>query len=123
MSAKRSNEPIVWFLFGTGGFFAAFFLPIHILLYGILFPLGALHDPGYGPTFALLQNPLTRIYLFLLVTFCFFHAAHRMAVRSSAQLRRSGCSSGFPKLGTSCDCRFRSPHPIKGCGLSLFIAT
>jgi fumarate reductase subunit D len=78
MPAKRSNEPIVWFLFGVGGFFAAFFLPIHILLYGLLFPLGALHDPGYGRTLSLLENPLTRIYLFLLLGFCFFHAAHRM---------------------------------------------
>ncbi|MGA2411385.1 MAG: fumarate reductase subunit FrdD [Candidatus Binataceae bacterium] len=83
MHAKRSNEPIVWFLFGTGGFFAAFFLPIHILLYGLLFPLGALPDPGYGPTFALLHNPLTRIYLFLLVMFCLFHAAHRIRLTLS----------------------------------------
>jgi fumarate reductase subunit D len=78
MPAKRSNEPIVWFLFGVGGFFAAFFLPIHILLYGLLFPLGTLHDPGYGPTLSLLENPLTRIYLFVLLGFCLFHAAHRM---------------------------------------------
>jgi fumarate reductase subunit D len=83
MSAKRSNEPIVWFLFGVGGFFAAFFLPIHILLYGLLFPSGALHDPGYSPTLSLLQKPLTRIYLFLLLTFCLFHAAHRIRLTLS----------------------------------------
>lgn len=78
MTAKRSNEPIVWFLFGVGGFFAAFFLPIHILLYGLLFPLHVLRDPGYGPTLSLLEHPLTRIYLFLLLAFCLFHAAHRI---------------------------------------------
>ena len=42
------------------------------------FRCGALHDPGYGPTLALLENPLTRIYLFVLLAFCLFHAAHRM---------------------------------------------
>ncbi|HTT77183.1 MAG TPA: fumarate reductase subunit FrdD [Candidatus Binataceae bacterium] len=83
MSAKRSNEPIVWFLFGLGGFFAAFFLPVHVLFYGLLFPFKALPDPGYGPTLALLRYPLTRIYLGLLLTFCFFHAAHRIRLTLS----------------------------------------
>ncbi len=82
-SAKRSNEPIVWFLFGVGGFFAAYFLPIHILLYGLVFPLGIAHAPSYHATLALLENPLTRIYLFVLLTFCFFHAAHRMRLTMS----------------------------------------
>jgi fumarate reductase subunit D len=82
-SAKRSNEPIVWFLFGVGGFFAAYFLPIHIALYGLAFPLGLAADPGYDKTYALLQNPLTRIYLAVLLTFCFFHAAHRIRLTLS----------------------------------------
>lgn len=82
-SAKRSNEPVVWFLFGVGGFFAAYFLPIHIALYGLAFPLGLVRDPGYDKTLALLQNPLTRLYLFVLLTFCFFHAAHRMRLTMS----------------------------------------
>ncbi len=82
-SAKRSNEPIVWFLFGVGGFFAAYFLPIHIMLYGLAFPLGLAPDPGYDKTYALLQNPLTRLYLFVLIMFCFFHAAHRMRLTLS----------------------------------------
>ena len=82
-SAKRSNEPIVWFLFGTGGFLAAYFLPVHVLFYGILFPFGLLPDPGYAKTLALLAHPLTRIYLFVLLTFCFFHAAHRMRLTLS----------------------------------------
>ena len=49
-SAKRSNEPIVWFLFGVGGFVVAYFLPIHIVLYGLAFPLGLAPDPGYDTT-------------------------------------------------------------------------
>jgi fumarate reductase subunit D len=84
MSAgKRSNEAIVWFLFGTGGFFAAFFLPVHVLFYGLLFPSGLVHAPGYQETLALVRHPLARIYLFALLTFCFFHAAHRMRLTLS----------------------------------------
>lgn len=78
MSAKRSNEAPVWLLFGAGGFIAAFLLPVHIFIYGIAIPLGWLHDPGYAATLALLQHPLTRIYLGFLLFFCFFHAAHRI---------------------------------------------
>jgi succinate dehydrogenase subunit D len=83
MAAKRSNEPVVWFLFGTGGFIVAFFLPVHIFMYGIAFPLGWLPDPGYAGTLALLRHPLTRIYLGFLLFFCFFHAAHRIRLTLS----------------------------------------
>jgi fumarate reductase subunit D len=82
-SARRSNEPIVWFLFGTGGFFAAFFLPVHVFLYGIAFPTELVSDPGYARTLALLKHPLTRLYLLVLLMFCFFHAAHRMRLTLS----------------------------------------
>ncbi|MGH7931600.1 MAG: fumarate reductase subunit FrdD [Candidatus Binataceae bacterium] len=78
MSAHRSNEPVVWFLFGTGGFVAAFLLPVQIFLFGIAFPLGWLPDPGFKETLALSSHVLTRIYLLLLVSFCLFHAAHRI---------------------------------------------
>jgi fumarate reductase subunit D len=75
---KRSNEPAVWFLFGTGGFIAGYFLPIHILLFGILFPIGILTDPGYEATLHLFEHPLVRLYLVVLCFFGFFHAAHRL---------------------------------------------
>ena len=83
MSAKRSNEPVVWLLFGSGGFIVAFFLPVHIFLYAIAFPLRWLPDPGYASTLALLRHPLTRVYLGLLLFFCFFHAAHRIRLTLS----------------------------------------
>ncbi len=75
---KRANEPAVWFLFGTGGFVAGYLLPIHVLLYGILIPLGAIADPGYVWTHRLVENPLARIYVVVLCFFGFFHAAHRI---------------------------------------------
>lgn len=75
---KRANEPAVWFLFGTGGFIAGYLLPIQILLFGILFPLGMVADPGYKWTHRLVENPLARIYVVVLCFFGFFHAAHRI---------------------------------------------
>ncbi|HVB79642.1 MAG TPA: fumarate reductase subunit FrdD [Candidatus Binataceae bacterium] len=75
---KRANEPAVWFLFGTGGFIAGYLLPIHILLFGILFPIGILTDPGYQAMLHLVEHPLARLYLVVLCFFGFFHAAHRL---------------------------------------------
>src|SRR5260370_38430517 len=76
--ANRSNRPLGWLLFGTGGFLVAFFLPVHVLLYGLLMPLGFVPDPGYQSTLELLHAPLTRIYLFFLLTLAFFHAGYRI---------------------------------------------
>ena len=75
---KRANEPAVWFLFGTGGFVAGYLLPVHILLFGILFPIGIFTDPGYQATLHLVEHPLVRLYLMVLFFFGFFHAAHRL---------------------------------------------
>jgi succinate dehydrogenase subunit D len=75
---KRANEPAIWFLFGTGGFVAGYLLPIHILLFGILFPLGVFTEPGYQATLNLFEHPLVRLYLVVLCFFGLFHAAHRL---------------------------------------------
>jgi fumarate reductase subunit D len=78
MMSKRANEPAVWFLFGTGGFIAGYLLPVQILFFGILFPLGIFTDPGYEATRRLFEHPLARLYLVVLCFFGFFHAAHRL---------------------------------------------
>src|SRR6266849_348156 len=76
--AHRSNRPLGWLLFGTVGFLIAFSLPVNVLLYGLLMPLGFVPDPGYQATLELLRAPLTRIYLFFLLTLAFFHAGYRI---------------------------------------------
>jgi fumarate reductase subunit D len=75
---SRSNRPLVWLLFGVGGFLVAFFFPIHILITGLLQPLGVLPDPGRASMLTLLEAPLTRIYLGILLVFAFWHAAYRL---------------------------------------------
>ncbi len=74
---KRSNEPFLWLLFSAGGVLAAMLIPIHLLLFGLAFPLGWLNGPSYESLLELVRHPLTRLYLFVLCTLSLFHWAHR----------------------------------------------
>jgi fumarate reductase subunit D len=76
MSGK-SNEPFLWLLFSAGGMVAALLVPVHLLLFGLAFPLGWLDGPGYGQLLALVQHPLAKLYLFVLCALPLFHWAHR----------------------------------------------
>jgi succinate dehydrogenase subunit D len=76
--AYRSNRPLPWMLFGIGGFLVAIFFPIHILLYGIVLPLGWLPYPTYESTLRLLEAPGTRVYLGIILVFAFWHSAYRI---------------------------------------------
>ena len=70
----RSNEPIWWSLFSAGGVVAAFFMPITILLTAIALPAGVITAEGLRQ---LAGHPLTRLYLFVLISLPMFHWAHR----------------------------------------------
>lgn len=74
---KRSSEPLLWTLFSAGGVVAATFIPIHVFLFGIAFPLGWLNGPSYEQLMGLARTPLVRIYLFILCSLPLFHFAHR----------------------------------------------
>ena len=74
---KRSSEPLLWMLFSAGGVVAATFIPIHVFLFGIAFPLGWLNGPSYEQLIGLARMPLVRIYLFILCSLPLFHFAHR----------------------------------------------
>ena len=76
--ARKTIEPFLWTLFSAGGVVAALFIPIHVLLFGLAFPLGWLDAPSYERLSALVRHPLTRIYLVVLCTLPLFHAAHRL---------------------------------------------
>jgi fumarate reductase subunit D len=73
----RPVTPLLWALFGAGGTIAALFFPIHLFLSGLAFPLGWLKSPSYELLYGLVQHPVTRLYLFVLMTFPLFHWAHR----------------------------------------------
>jgi fumarate reductase subunit D len=74
---KRSNEPLLWLLFSAGGVVAALLLPIHLLLFGLAFPLRWLNGPSYDSLLTLVRHPYTRIYLLVLCSLSLFHWAHR----------------------------------------------
>jgi fumarate reductase subunit D len=74
---KRSLEPLLWLLFSAGGVLAALLLPILVLLFGLVFPLGWLPPPSFTHLAGVLHHPLTRVVLFLLCLLGLFHWAHR----------------------------------------------
>lgn len=75
--AKRINEPFFWVLFSAGGALAALLIPILLLLYGLVFPLGLLAPPNYQSTLALVGHPLGRLVVLALCVLALFHWAHR----------------------------------------------
>jgi fumarate reductase subunit D len=75
--SKPSNEGFFWLLFSAGGVVAAVFIPVHLFLFGLAFPLGWLPQPSYEHLQALARSPLARVYLFVLCALPLFHWAHR----------------------------------------------
>ncbi len=72
----KSNEPLIWSLFSAGGVVAALLVPVHILLLGIAVPLGWV-DLDHSRLLELVQNPLTKLYLFVLIGLPLFHWSPR----------------------------------------------
>jgi fumarate reductase subunit D len=70
----RSNEPIFWSLFSAGGVVAAFFIPVTLVLTGIVVPAGWIEAESLRQFFA---HPFTRLCLFVLISLSLFHWAHR----------------------------------------------
>jgi len=83
--AAKVQKPAIghlvwWFLFAQGGVLAAILLPVHILVQGILGPLGIVPvvDRHYDTWVRVLGNPIVKLYLLVLIAFPFFHFAHRL---------------------------------------------
>ena len=73
----RPITPFLWTLFGAGGTIAALLFPVHLVLSGLVFPLGALEAPSYDVLYALVRHPVARLYLLVVITLPLFHWAHR----------------------------------------------
>jgi fumarate reductase subunit D len=69
-----------WAIFAVGGMVAAILLPAHILIQGVLGPLGVIPylDGDYAAFSRVLANPLAKLYVLVLVSLPVFHAAHRL---------------------------------------------
>ena len=73
----KSNEPILWSLFSAGGVVAALCVPVHIVLFGLLIPMGMVEPASYQGLLDILLHPVTKLYWFVLVSLPLFHWAHR----------------------------------------------
>ena len=87
MNQKTEREPKValshlfwWFMFAQGGGLAALVVPVHILVQGVLGPLGIVPvvDRHYDTWISILGNPIVKLYLLVLIALPFFHFAHRL---------------------------------------------
>jgi fumarate reductase subunit D len=87
MSERTERAPKValshlfwWFMFAQGGGLAALVLPVHILVQGVLGPLGIVPvvDRHYDTWISILGNPIVKLYLLVLIALPFFHFAHRL---------------------------------------------
>ena len=74
---RSKVTPCLWALFSVGGTIAAVLFPIHVLLTGLAVPLGWIPAPSYESLLNLIRHPVTRIYLFVLISLPLFHGAHR----------------------------------------------
>lgn len=83
---RRTLEPYLWLLFSGGGVVAALVLPVLVLLFGVLMPLGVLDWPSAAHLQALLGNVVVRLALLVVVVLCLFHAAHRIRFTSEEVL-------------------------------------
>ncbi len=75
----RSNEPIVWGLFGAGGMVAAFILPVLILFTGLLVPLGLVDAEvlSYQRVLTFSEHWLGKLLLFITISLPVWHGIHR----------------------------------------------
>jgi fumarate reductase subunit D len=85
MSERAEHKPAFshlfwWFMFSQGGVLAALLIPVHIVVQGILGPLGIVPvvDRHYDTWISILGNPIVKLYLLVLISLPFFHFAHRL---------------------------------------------
>lgn len=78
---RRSNEPIVWSLFGIGGVLSALLGPVLILITGIIAPTGIGMPPqamAYPRMLAFAQSWFGKVVLLVVISLFLWHAMHRI---------------------------------------------
>jgi fumarate reductase subunit D len=74
--SRRRVEPLVWLMFSAGGVLAAVALPIMVVLFGLVIPLGWI-EPDYAHLRAVVGHPLTFVVLLGAFVLALVHSAHR----------------------------------------------
>jgi len=80
MTLIRKLEPVLWMLFGAGGFAAALILPGLFFAVAIAMPLGLFGDPleTFLRVRMLFANPVGKGLLIAVLSLVFWHAAHHL---------------------------------------------
>lgn len=73
----RRVEPIVWLMFSGGGVVAAVLLPVLVVLFGLVFPLGWVSAPDHDHLAAVVGHPVTLLVLLGVFVVLLVHSAHR----------------------------------------------
>jgi len=75
----RTNEPLLWSLFGAGGMLAVFTMPVLVAVFGLLVPFGAFGAPDevYERVAGLLGNPFAALAVSLGLGLVLWHCCHR----------------------------------------------
>ncbi len=81
MTFKKSNEAFWWSLFSAGGVLSAMFLPVFVVISGLILPNQSTENPGRAPyehIHGIVSWWPVRVVLFGVIALAFFHAAHRI---------------------------------------------
>jgi succinate dehydrogenase subunit D len=73
-------QGILWMLFANAAVVTALVVPAHILVQGVLAPMGLVpaFDRGHSTLASALNDPLVKIYLLLVIGASFYLAGHRV---------------------------------------------
>ena len=81
MTFKKSNEAFWWSLFSAGGVLSAMFLPVFVVISGLILPSQSTENPGRAPyehIYGIVSWWPVRVLLLGVIGLAFFHAAHRI---------------------------------------------
>ncbi|MFZ7143309.1 fumarate reductase subunit FrdD [Avibacterium avium] len=73
---KRSNEPVVWLLFGAGGAISAVFFPVLVLIFGFLLPFDLISPDNIIAFASTWIGKLIILALLIFPAWCGIHRVH-----------------------------------------------
>jgi fumarate reductase subunit D len=75
----RTNEPLMWSLFGGGGMLAVFTMPVLVVVFGVLVPLGGFGGAvgTYARMHGFLTNKLVSLGVCVALGLVLWHCCHR----------------------------------------------
>lgn len=75
----RTNEPLLWSLFGGGGMLAVFTMPVLVIVFGVLVPFGGFGGAvgTYERMHGFLTNPVFSFGVCVALGLVLWHCCHR----------------------------------------------